>query len=286
VFAGIRNDTTSYQALLRLHRNVGQLYVVDTRTSTRIFHPKLYLVRGIERARLVIGSANLTLAGLNNNNEAGMLLDFDLADAADKAVVDEIEGLFVASVTHYPDHVVKVRNIADLDDLLAAGRLIDERDAPCLEDVAPRDDTTSVGDLDRETDSESQRNAPQIKLKVKLLHSSIVRGHAVVNEPNIGKPPQVEPDSIDASSSASEAELESTATLFPVEYFRKKRKYRRNEEGPRLRASRLRMEAKRARKKWYFTGEPCIRGHIKDRLVSNGKCRECNRLACERSNRF
>ena len=91
VFVGIRNDTTSYQGLARLHRIVSQLYTVDTGSRTLIFHPKLYLVRGKEHARLVIGSANLTLAGLNNNIEAGMLLDFDLTDAADKAEIDKIE---------------------------------------------------------------------------------------------------------------------------------------------------------------------------------------------------
>jgi hypothetical protein len=61
---------------------------------------------------------------------------------------------------------------------------------------------------------------------------------------------------------------------------------KRKKEGVRLRAKRLREEAKLKGKKWYFTGEPCIYGHVKDRLVSNGKCRECNRLDSERSNRF
>jgi hypothetical protein len=52
VFAGIRNDTTSYQALIRLHGIVSELYAVDTGSRTQIFHPKLYLVRGVERAHL------------------------------------------------------------------------------------------------------------------------------------------------------------------------------------------------------------------------------------------
>src|SRR6266849_78000 len=96
VFAGIRNDTTSYQGLARLHRIVSQLYTVDTGSRTVIFHPKLYLVRGREHARLVIGSANLTLGGLNNNIETGMLLDFDLRDAVDMAEIAKIEMLFAA----------------------------------------------------------------------------------------------------------------------------------------------------------------------------------------------
>jgi len=77
VFAGIRNDVTSYQGLVRLRRIVGELYTVDTGSRTLIFHPKLYLVRAKEHARLTIGSANLTLARLNNNIEAGVRLGFD-----------------------------------------------------------------------------------------------------------------------------------------------------------------------------------------------------------------
>lgn len=51
VFAGIRNDTTSYQGLIRLQGIVSKLYTVDTGSRTVIFHPKLYLARGRERAR-------------------------------------------------------------------------------------------------------------------------------------------------------------------------------------------------------------------------------------------
>jgi hypothetical protein len=28
--------------------------------------------------------------------------------------------------------------------------------------------------------------------------------------------------------------------------------------------------------KFFFTGSPCARGHIAERYVSNGKCRECD----------
>jgi hypothetical protein len=45
IFAGIRNDATSYQGLVRLHSIVSQLYTVDTGSQTVIFHPKLYFVR-------------------------------------------------------------------------------------------------------------------------------------------------------------------------------------------------------------------------------------------------
>jgi 5-methylcytosine-specific restriction endonuclease McrA len=36
-----------------------------------------------------------------------------------------------------------------------------------------------------------------------------------------------------------------------------------------------RAAAKAAGEKWYFTGKPCINGHISDRLTSDGNCRQC-----------
>lgn len=33
--------------------------------------------------------------------------------------------------------------------------------------------------------------------------------------------------------------------------------------------------------KWYTTGKPCKHGHLCDRLVIDGSCRECSRLKCE-----
>ena len=61
---------------------------------------------------------------------------------------------------------------------------------------------------------------------------------------------------------------------------------RHRAEGIRLRARRLRLEAKARGETTYFTGQPCKYGHIDDRFVSNGKCRECNRLDCEQANRL
>lgn len=40
---------------------------------------------------------------------------------------------------------------------------------------------------------------------------------------------------------------------------------------------RTRAEAKALGVKWYFTGAPCLRGHVAERLASTKMCRECNR---------
>jgi hypothetical protein len=56
--------------------------------------------------------------------------------------------------------------------------------------------------------------------------------------------------------------------------------------GPREQARVAIEQAIAQGKKWYFTGRPCKYGHIEERLVKNGKCRECNRLDSERANRL
>lgn len=167
VFAGIRNETTSHQGLARLHAILGsKLYTVDTGSRNVIFHPKLYLVRGKTRARLVVGSANLTLGGLNNNIEAGMMLDFDLADAADKAIVDEIENQLLALPNNHPANVMKVGAVAEIDKFLSNGLVVDEIV------VRPPRSASSVGQ------ASTGDTVPRIKLKVVPLRRALTKAKA------------------------------------------------------------------------------------------------------------
>ncbi len=177
VFAGIRNDITSHQGLACLHGISNKLFTVDTGSRMVIFHPKLYFVRGKAIARLVVGSANLTLGGLNNNIEAGMLLDFDLTDANDKAVVDEIEALLDSLPIEHPENVVKVGSVADLDKMLASGRLVDEMAIP------PPKPTTSAGSAGA-TDT-----VPRIKLKVPPLRRALAKAKASPKKAGSAKSP-------------------------------------------------------------------------------------------------
>lgn len=161
VYAGIRNDITSYQGLVLLHDIGVNLYTVDTGSRSIVFHPKLYLVRGKANARLVVGSANLTLGGMHNNIEAGLLIDFNLAAAEDKAVVDEIEAQLKTLPDDYPEHVVKVANVANLGELLASGRLVDEMAVP-----PPHPGTSATGTSGGDT-------IPRISLKVPPLRRAL-----------------------------------------------------------------------------------------------------------------
>ena len=126
VFVGIRNEITSAQALKRLLNLGVSLYAVDTGSRAVLFHPKLYHIRRGEAAELSVGSANLTLGGLNNNIEAGVLLGLDLDDQEDAAFVDEVEESFDGLPAEHPENVFLVADEAAIDQLLEAGRLIDE----------------------------------------------------------------------------------------------------------------------------------------------------------------
>ncbi len=159
VFAGVRNDGTSYQGLARLRRIRGiTLYTVDPGSRYVVFHPKLYLARGRTAARVLVGSANLTLGGLNNNIEASVVIDLDSANSADAALFDSIEANMAALPAEYPAHVVKITTIRQLDDMLRAGRLVDEQA------VSPPRSTSSGGGSSGTNDA-----VPRIKLKVPPL---------------------------------------------------------------------------------------------------------------------
>lgn len=159
VFAGIRNEITSFQALERLRGLIGpKLYTVDTGSRLLVFHPKLFLVRGEERARMVIGSANLTLGGLNNNVEAGLVLDCDLGDDADLALINEVEAELDGIVADYGDHVSPVTSKAILEGMLKSGRVIDERALP-----PPRPRTSSNGNDDTDTLKRIALKVPRIR---------------------------------------------------------------------------------------------------------------------------
>jgi len=158
ILVGIRNDITSYQGLVRLHSIGGELYTVDTGSRMIVFHPKIYLVRGKSFARLVVGSANLTLGGLHNNIEVGMFLEFDMTNSADMTFINEIEAQFALLPTEYPNNIVKVDAISVLDEMLASGRIVDEMAIP------PPRPSTSAGE------NGVSDTVARIKLKVNPLH--------------------------------------------------------------------------------------------------------------------
>lgn len=127
IFVGIRNGVTTVQAIQKALEIGCETYMVDTGSRQRIFHPKLYFARSAVRARLLLGSANLTMGGLRMNIEASVLQEFD--PATDAAFLADLEGKLGAMIADYPEHVIRAVDAAQLADLFRSGRLVDERKA-------------------------------------------------------------------------------------------------------------------------------------------------------------
>ncbi len=159
VLAGIRNEITSIQGLERLRKLIGsRLYTVDTGSRLLVFHPKFFLVRGEDRARMMIGSANLTLGGLNNNVEASLLLDCDLSDKTDRALIEGVEAELDSVIADYTAHVAPVASKAVLEEMLNSGRLIDEKTLP-----PPRPRTSVRGATDTDSLTRIALKVPRIR---------------------------------------------------------------------------------------------------------------------------
>lgn len=126
VYAGVRNAVTSHQGLSRLLELGVSVVTVDTASARKIFHPKMYLIEGIERAHLIVGSANLTAGGMAQNVEASLEVALDLSKPEDRQIARETTRQFAELLTRFPDNVRRVVSASDLDRLLEEGRLVDE----------------------------------------------------------------------------------------------------------------------------------------------------------------
>jgi len=126
ILAGIRNGITSVQGLRKSLTLGCSTYAVDTGSRTVIFHPKIYFSRNDNEARLIVGSANLTIGGLNRNIEASLLLTMELADPDNAALVAELEGKIDGMIAEYDEHVIPIPDDALIQQLLDSGRVVDE----------------------------------------------------------------------------------------------------------------------------------------------------------------
>lgn len=174
-FIGIRNDITTIQGARRLLEMGVTLYTVDTGTRRVIYHPKVYLVRGARQAKLIVGSANLTPGGLNNNIEAGIVVDCDLGNQADRALVESIETSFDTALGAHPENITLITSAAQLDAQHDIGLLLDEMAAS-----PPRPASSGT--------STSNDTTPRIKLAVVPIVSSISAAKRAAKKA-VAKPP-------------------------------------------------------------------------------------------------
>jgi HKD family nuclease len=126
VFAGIRNAITSYQGL-ELLMDIGiSVYCVDVGQVRKIFHPKVYVSKGVDKASIMVGSANLTSGGLIKNIESSIALNLDLNEKVDVSLFTEMYQYLQDLEENFPDNVCKLSNKSQLQELLDWGLISDE----------------------------------------------------------------------------------------------------------------------------------------------------------------
>lgn len=128
-YIGINNGSTSFEALMSLLQRDVSLYTVDTGIPGVIYHPKVYCSYTENWAKVFTGSSNLTFSGLNNNVEFGILLDLDLRDPDDRAVLNSVVSAIEAMRKINPDNVVRITTEEQLCDLYTKKQIETERTA-------------------------------------------------------------------------------------------------------------------------------------------------------------
>jgi hypothetical protein len=133
VFLGVRNGTTSSQAVSHLLSAGVVVYACDTKLSV-LFHPKVYLLDGDAIAWVAVGSSNLTREGLFRNYEASTLVRLDLAVARDAEYLNSFDEWF----RRIPASIEDCLRIQppDLPGMVVDGRLVDESVRPAIERLA------------------------------------------------------------------------------------------------------------------------------------------------------
>ena len=153
IVAGIRNGITSAQGL-RKSLDIGcTTYVVDTGSRDVLFHPKVYVSRNAGEARLVVGSANLTVGGLNSNIEASLYMEMELDKTGNASLIADLEAKIDGMIAEYPEHIFQVVDNAMVDGLLDSGRVVDEsiRPAPTTSGSSRRRDLDTIPRMNLKT---------------------------------------------------------------------------------------------------------------------------------------
>lgn len=119
---GIDENGTSFEALdfaLKTFSTVWAIYGKGSFNYT--FHPKIFLFEGSGKAKVFIGSNNLTVGGTERNSEAYVCIDMAIPE--DKDLLAEIKNMW--------DDSLKVSKRLDkqvLSDLKVSGLVLDEKD--------------------------------------------------------------------------------------------------------------------------------------------------------------
>jgi HKD family nuclease len=121
---GVNNGLTSMQAVADLHAAGVDVLGFHTGGSI-LYHPKVYLLRGMNRAWLSIGSSNLTGDGMYRNIEANTIIELDLDLPGDLQVANKTKAWFQRFRNTYAQNALVISPEA-IQGLVQSGTLTDE----------------------------------------------------------------------------------------------------------------------------------------------------------------
>ena len=123
---GVDSKGTSFEGLTLLLELTNNLYIYHDENGSHSFHPKIYIFdKGGMRAKVWIGSSNLTAGGLFTNDEIDVEFDFDLGDEGDIELYTQIKEIFCDYANTESD-CCKLLNNELLEQLIEDNRLIDK----------------------------------------------------------------------------------------------------------------------------------------------------------------
>lgn len=93
VIVGIDQEGTSKEALETIN-NLGINSYIFYQKESPIFHPKIYVFEGENHSALIVGSSNLTGAGLFRNIEGSLYVEFENTETEGVKLINELKTYF------------------------------------------------------------------------------------------------------------------------------------------------------------------------------------------------
>ncbi|EOK5548239.1 phospholipase D family protein [Klebsiella pneumoniae] len=125
-YVGIANGVTSYQALYNLLSYGVNVFGIHMGSDSRIYHPKIYSSISQDKMRVIVGSANLTFSGLNENVEISCDMTLDNNEPNERKNINDIINTFSNLDKNFPNNVFHITDEAILKKMLNEGHLENE----------------------------------------------------------------------------------------------------------------------------------------------------------------
>lgn len=144
---GVDDKITSSDALMFLN-NISNHSTIFHTTSGYIYHPKLYIAKGISTSIVIVGSGNLTRDGLYRNSEIASMLYFDLNNPLDNSLFQEYELLMNDLLDIRHPNIQKLTDTL-INTLVSEHLIYSEKDTtdPGAPTISPRSRTASSSTL-------------------------------------------------------------------------------------------------------------------------------------------